>query len=247
VLRFHLIILCLIGSLRPAFTWLSVSFLRQIVGALCTCRLPHQDLQFPDPPTIFTKLISSIMSSSTSSPSGSPPGSPSERFKPLEAPTMPAGDRTLGRDVLIYDANDPDEVLGGLVLTNGVTNANFYSMVEIMIIFGGGFSLLDESGTKIDRDDCPLQPGNYFIDTDGRLLYSTHSSMITWLIDKQIPSKLITSRYLPAHLLSRRELVSMSSVTLSVSEMADALYQGQEQFMLGEDAGEASRLHTSFH
>jgi hypothetical protein len=160
---------------------------------------------------------------------------------------MPAGDRTLGRDVLIYDANDPDEVLGGLVLTNGVTNANFYSMVEIMIIFGGGFSLLDEGGTKIDRDDCPLQPGNYFIDTDGRLLYSTHSSMITWLIDKQIPSKLTTSRYLPAHLLSRRELVSMSSVTPSVSEMADALYQGQEQFMLGEDAGEASRLHTSFH
>jgi hypothetical protein len=78
-------------------------------------------------------------------------------------------DRSLGRDVFIYDAKDPDEVLGGLILTNGVTNANFHSMVEILIIFGGGFSLLDDSGTKINRDDNPLQPGNYFIDADGRL------------------------------------------------------------------------------
>jgi len=105
-----------------------------------------------------------------------------------------SADRSLGRDVFIYSANDPDKVLGGLVLTNGVTNANFYAMVEIIIIFGGSFSLLDGDGTKIERNDRPLQPGNYFIDADGRLLYSTHSSMITRLIDKQIPSKLTTSR-----------------------------------------------------
>jgi len=96
---------------------------------------------------------------------------------------MPA-DRSLGRDVFIYDAKDPGKVLGGLILTNGVTNANFYSMVEILIIFGGDFSLLDDSGTKINRDDNPLQPGNYFIDADGRLLCILF--MITWLrlIDK---------------------------------------------------------------
>jgi len=79
---------------------------------------------------------------------------------------MPAGVRALGRDVFIYDVKDPDKVLGGLVLTNGVTNANFYSMIEIMIIFSSGFSLLDGGGTKINRDDRPLQPGNYFIDAD---------------------------------------------------------------------------------
>jgi hypothetical protein len=61
-------------------------------------------------------------------------------------------------------------VLGGLILTNGVTNANFYSMVEIFIIFGGGFSLLNGDGTKIERDDRPLLPGNFFIDADGKLL-----------------------------------------------------------------------------
>src|SRR6266516_5315159 len=124
-----------------------------MVGTLCTCRLPHQ---FSDPLAIFTKLIlpyASIMSSSTSSPSASPPSaSPSEASKPLDAPTIPAGDRALDRDVFIYDAKDSNKVLGGLVLTNGVTNANFYSMVEIMIIFSGGFSLLNGSGIKIKKN-----------------------------------------------------------------------------------------------
>jgi hypothetical protein len=64
-------------------------------------------------------------------------------------------------------------VLGGLILTNGVTNANLYSMVEIIVIFSGPFSLLDDDGTKIDKDDHPLQPGNYFIDADGKLLPCT--------------------------------------------------------------------------
>jgi hypothetical protein len=110
------------------------------------------------------------MSSSTSPPSVSPPSaSPSEASKPLDAPTTPA-DRSLGRDVFIYDAKDPDKVLGGLILTNCVTNANFYSMVEILIIFHSGFSLLNGAGAKIERDDDPLQPGNYFIDADSRLL-----------------------------------------------------------------------------
>jgi hypothetical protein len=126
---------------------------------------------FRDPLTIFAKLISpyvSIMSSSTPPPSASP----SEASKPLDAPIMPA-DRSLGRDVFIYDAKDPDEALGGLILTNGVTNANLYSMVEIIIIFRSGFSLLDDDGTKINRDYRPLSPGNYFIDADGKLLLCT--------------------------------------------------------------------------
>jgi hypothetical protein len=61
---------------------------------------------------------------------------------------MLAGNRARGRNAFIYDANDPDKVLGGLVLTNGVTNANLYSMVEIMIIFDGGFSQHDEGFAK---------------------------------------------------------------------------------------------------
>jgi hypothetical protein len=71
--------------------------------------------------------------------------------------------RSEGRNVHIYDANDPTTVLGGLVLTNGVTNANFYSMVEILIIFTSTFILRYDGGTDIMKDDHPLQPGNYYI------------------------------------------------------------------------------------
>ena len=84
---------------------------------------------------------------------------------------MPPVDRSNGRNVHIYDANDPNTVLGGLILTNGVTNMNFYSMVEIIIIFSGSFSLRNEGGTEIERDGDPLQPGKYYINAKARLLY----------------------------------------------------------------------------
>ncbi|KAH0607772.1 uncharacterized protein H6S33_002806 [Morchella sextelata] len=60
-------------------------------------------------------------------------------------------------------------VLGGLVLTNGVTNANLYSMVEIILTFGSGsdYHLQNAGGSQVDRDDHPLLPGNYYVATDG--------------------------------------------------------------------------------
>src|SRR5204862_310193 len=72
----------------------------------------------------------------------------------LDAPTTSI-DRTLGRDVFIYRAN---EVLGGLVFTN----VNFYSMVDIMIIFGGFYEgvyayveVWKHGGTEACRRVCP--------------------------------------------------------------------------------------------
>ena len=73
-----------------------------------------------------------------SSPTSTASDAPSETSDPLAPPqisTMPPINRSAGRNVHIYDANDPTAVLGGLILVNGVTNANFYSMVEILIIF----------------------------------------------------------------------------------------------------------------
>jgi hypothetical protein len=80
---------------------------------------------------------------------------------------MSVASRSVGRDVHVYNAKNPDAALGGLVLTNGVTNANFYSMVEIFCIFDSSFFLRDEGGTTILRDDLPLHPGKYYILTDG--------------------------------------------------------------------------------
>ncbi|KAF1811697.1 hypothetical protein P152DRAFT_507894 [Eremomyces bilateralis CBS 781.70] len=59
---------------------------------------------------------------------------------------MTPRDRSRGRDVHIYDASDRNTVLGGLILTNSITNANFLSMVEILVL-----------------NDSKLQPGKYYI------------------------------------------------------------------------------------
>jgi hypothetical protein len=85
---------------------------------------------------------------------------------------MAPGDRSRGRDVHIYDAKDPATVLGGLILTNGVTNSNFYSMVEILVLFMSDFELRDEADTKIERNDNPLQPGRYYIYAASKSLYN---------------------------------------------------------------------------
>ena len=75
--------------------------------------------------------------------------------------------RSGGRNVRLYGANDPDTELGGLFLISGITNANFYSMVEIIILFESQFFLRDEGGTIIAKDNHPLQRGKYYILTTG--------------------------------------------------------------------------------
>lgn len=81
---------------------------------------------------------------------------------------MPPRNRSVGRDVHIYDTNDRTTALGGLILTNGVTNTNFYSMVEILILFASTFELQNKDGMKIPKNDDPLQPGNYYIHATGK-------------------------------------------------------------------------------
>lgn len=81
-----------------------------------------------------------------------------------------AANRSTGRDVHIYNANDPDTVLGGLILTNGVTNANFYSMVEVFLLIDSEYVLRHGDSTELQRNDQSLRRGSYFIVTGGRYL-----------------------------------------------------------------------------
>jgi len=87
---------------------------------------------------------------------------------------MPAPNRSGGRNVHIYDVDDPATVLGGLFLTDGVTNANFYSMVDIVCIFDSLYFLRDEAGMTIQGDDHLLHAGKYYIVTSGRSLARLH-------------------------------------------------------------------------
>jgi len=59
-----------------------------------------------------------------------------------------------------------------------MTTANFYSMVEIVFLFNQEYTLRDESGITVGRDDRPLQPGKYFIVTTGSITVSDE----TWLV-----------------------------------------------------------------
>ena len=65
---------------------------------------------------------------------------------------MPPVNRSEGRDVHIYDSKDRTTMLGGLILSPGVTNANFYSMVEVFVLFTVPFSLQNEGSIEIKKD-----------------------------------------------------------------------------------------------
>jgi len=100
---------------------------------------------------------------------------------------MPPLCRSAVRNVRLYGTNDPTTELGGLFLTNGITNANFYSMVEIIIAFKSEFFLCDEGGTIIKKDDHPLQPGKYYIGATGERTHN-HIFMVESLSYKQVPT-----------------------------------------------------------
>ena len=89
-----------------------------------------------------------------------------------------AQNRTRGRNVHIYSAKDTSTIIGGLIVTNGMTNDNFYSMVEITFILDKDYKLRYEGGTTVPRDDKPLQLGKYFINIAGSLMTNNEP----WLV-----------------------------------------------------------------
>ena len=93
-------------------------------------------------------------------------------LKILHTTTSTATGRSAGRDVHLYDAADPTTSLGGLVLSNGISNTNFYAMIEVFLGFESSYVLRHEDMTDptkdIPRNDQALQAGNYYIITSGR-------------------------------------------------------------------------------
>ena len=98
--------------------------------------------------------------------------------------------RARRRNVYIYSARDANTVLGGLVATNGMTNANFYSMVEIIFIFDNDYTLSSESGATVQKDYNPLQAGKYFINTAGSLTVNNEPWLVrTISVGPQAPAE----------------------------------------------------------
>jgi len=82
---------------------------------------------------------------------------------------MWSADRSAWRNTFIYASNDRDTVLGGLCVTPGITNRNLYAMLQIICLFGNTFELHDEDGQLVEKDEAQLQPGNYYIVTQGTI------------------------------------------------------------------------------
>ena len=76
--------------------------------------------------------------------------------------------RAEGRDAHIYASETLETLLGGLWIAKGITNANLYSMMEIFCTFSDTFDLQYQGGPLIKRDGSQLQPGSYFVVTNGK-------------------------------------------------------------------------------
>ncbi|KAG0134057.1 hypothetical protein HOY82DRAFT_482005 [Tuber indicum] len=82
---------------------------------------------------------------------------------------MPPADRSALRDTYIYASDNPATLIGGLWASEGITKANLYSMLEIFCSFTDTFDLHDDCKRLVERDGQQLQPGNYYIVTNGSI------------------------------------------------------------------------------
>ncbi|KAK9311259.1 hypothetical protein V1524DRAFT_371473 [Lipomyces starkeyi] len=72
--------------------------------------------------------------------------------------------RAIGRDVHFYLFSEPDQPLGGLRLNPSVTEENFLSMLDILIVASGPFRVtLRSTGVDLMRTNNTLMPGQYDI------------------------------------------------------------------------------------
>ncbi|TAQ87471.1 hypothetical protein B7494_g4204 [Chlorociboria aeruginascens] len=65
---------------------------------------------------------------------------------------MPSNNRSGGRDVHIFSSSDRSTLLGGLILTIGITNSNLYTMVEKFVIIKDEFVLRNEKSINVNNE-----------------------------------------------------------------------------------------------
>lgn len=81
--------------------------------------------------------------------------------------------RASDRTVFIFNGQGTNEQLGGLVNNEGITNNNFFEMLEILLIFRSYYTLRLESGGMVPHDDAKLRDGKYYV--HGKFKTSAHS------------------------------------------------------------------------
>ncbi|KAH0538233.1 hypothetical protein FGG08_005152 [Glutinoglossum americanum] len=84
---------------------------------------------------------------------------------------MDVTNRSSGRNVFIYDADNPAEPLGGFVLTAGMTNADLHLIMGMVCVLYSNYYIMDGlvygTNKRIPSDGEELQPGKYYVLTNG--------------------------------------------------------------------------------
>ena len=77
--------------------------------------------------------------------------------------------RSARRNTNFYDATDPEVVLGGFRQNGSITEANFLSFLDILLVTQGGTVRVQAriSGHIVTRTNIPLATGAYDIYCDG--------------------------------------------------------------------------------
>jgi hypothetical protein len=78
-----------------------------------------------------------------------------------------SSERSIGHNVHVFNSNHPETAIGGLVVTNGVTNLNFYYMLNIICLFEKDYYIRTADDTIIPKNHDPFQPGKYYIVSEG--------------------------------------------------------------------------------
>ena len=89
---------------------------------------------------------------------------------------MSRADRSADRDILIYDAQKPDTLIGGLCLIQEFTNANIYAMLDIFVVLSvsyeteSPYTLRSSNGESVQRDNAVFKKGTYFLEAASKFL-----------------------------------------------------------------------------
>ncbi|PUU73051.1 hypothetical protein B9Z19DRAFT_1069283 [Tuber borchii] len=77
--------------------------------------------------------------------------------------------RSAWHDTHIYGSDNRDKLLGGLWAGGGITNEALYFMTEVVCCITDTFTLHDKNDELIERDASGLEPGTYYITTNGKV------------------------------------------------------------------------------
>ncbi|KAK9247048.1 hypothetical protein V1506DRAFT_104241 [Lipomyces tetrasporus] len=103
-----------------------------------------------------------------------------------------AGNRAIGRNVHFYHFGQPDNALGGMILSPSVTERDFLFMLEILIDATGPYRVISrKTGEELATTDNSLNPGHYDIRPYSRkdTIFLTQEACITRVLSRTITGR----------------------------------------------------------